>query len=102
MYKTDGFDRKGLQTQLENCKLIAEVNKELWDKNLFTKEELLGKLELAQNHINESRQWEELGDQANCHDSLTIASIFTLEIRAVIKYIGYQDTLSDDSSLQPD
>lgn len=102
MYKPFGLDRRSLQTQLDNCKLITEVNKEVLDKNLFTKEELSVKLKLAQNYINEARQWEELGDQNNCNESLTTASIIIVEISAVIKHVLYQDTLSDDGSLQPD
>jgi hypothetical protein len=102
MYKPNGLDRQSLQIQLENFILIAEVNDELLDKNLFTNEELPGKMELAQNYINESRQWDELGDQAKCHDSLTTGSIIMMEIGAVIKHILYQDTPSDDSSLQRD
>ena len=102
MYKPNGLDRKSLQTQLENCKLIAEVNQELLDKNLFTKEELPGKLELAQSYINESHQWEESGDQVKSHDALTTANTIIVEISAVIKNILYQETSSDDSSFQLD
>jgi hypothetical protein len=97
MNKPNGLDRKSLQTQLENCKLITEVNKELLGENLFTKEEVFGKMELAQNYINESRQWEELGNQINSHLALTTANIIIVEISAVIKHILYQDTSSDDS-----
>jgi hypothetical protein len=102
MYKPLGLNRKSLQTQLENCKLITEINKELFDKNLFTKQELSGQLELAQNYINESGQWEELGDQTKRHESLTTASIIMGEVSAVIKHVLYQVTSPDDGSLQPD
>jgi hypothetical protein len=101
MYKPNGLDRKSLQTQLENCKLITEVNKELLDENLFIKEELPRKLELAQIYINEARKWEELGNQIKSHDALTTANIIIIELSAVIKHILYQDTFSDDSRLQP-
>ena len=102
MYKPNGLDRKRLQTQLENCKLIAEVNQEMLDNCLFTKEELPEKLELAQSFLNGSRQWEELGDQTKSHDSLTTANIIIIEISAVIKHMLYHDTSSDDSSLRLD
>jgi hypothetical protein len=102
MYKPFGLDRKSLQTQLENCKLIAEVNKELLDKNPFTKEEISGKLELAQNYINESRRFEELDDQNKCNESLTTVSIIMVEISAVIKHVLNQVTSSEDGSLQLD
>jgi hypothetical protein len=102
MYKPNGLDRKNLQTQLENYKLIAEVNTELLDKNLFTKEELPGKLELAQSYINESHQWEGLGDQDRSHEALSTANLIIVEISAVVKHILYQATFSDDSSLYGD
>lgn len=47
MHGLDGLDRKNLQTQLENYKLIVEVNTNLADESLFAKEELPKKLELA-------------------------------------------------------
>lgn len=100
MYKPNGLDRRSLQTQLENCKLIAEVNEELLDRSWFTQEQLAKELELAQRYINESYQWEELGDQTKSHDALIDADIIIVEISAVIKHILYQDTFLDNSNLQ--
>lgn len=102
MYKPNGLDRKRLQTQLENCKLVAELNQELFDKNLFTQEEFPGRLDLAQSYINESRRREELDDQDKSHDALTTANLIIVEISAVIKHILYQDTSSVDSNLHLD
>ena len=102
MHKPNGLDRKSLETQLENYKVIAEVNPEVIDKNLFTKAELSRNLELAQSYIIESHRWEELGDQTKSHYALTNANIAILEISAVIKYILYQDTFWNDSYLQLD
>lgn len=53
MNKPNGSDRNCLQTQSENEKLIADVNTKLLEENLFTEEEFLGKLELAQRYLNE-------------------------------------------------
>jgi hypothetical protein len=100
MYKPGGLDRKSLQTQLENYKLIAQVNQELLDENIFTKGELPGKLALAQSYINESDQWEKLGDQTRCHDALTNANLIIVEVGGVIKLILIEETTSDESSLQ--
>lgn len=63
MYKPNGLDRNSLQIQLENYKLITEVNLELLDEYQVTQGELPGKLELAQSYINQSREWEELSAQ---------------------------------------
>lgn len=100
MYRLNCVDWKSLQTQLENYKLIVEVNPELFDKNLFTKKELPRNLELAQSYINESHQWEELDDQTKSQYALTNANIIVVEIGAVIKHILYRDTFLDDSNLQ--
>lgn len=101
MDKPNGLDRKGLQTQLETYKLLAEVNTDLLDENLFAKAEFLGKLELAQRYIDESRQWEELGDQTKSHVTLSNANIIIVEAGAVIKCLLYQDPFWDDSNLEP-
>lgn len=100
MDKPNGLDRKCLQTRLENYKLIAEVNTELFDENLFAKAEVLGKLELAQRYINESHRWEELGDQTKSHSTLSNANIISVEAGAVIECLLYQDTFLDDRNLQ--
>lgn len=100
MYKPNGLDRRCLQTQLENYRLIAEVNPELLDENLFTKEELAKKVDLAQSCINESYQWEELGDQTKSHNALSDANMIIVELNMVIKYLLGQDTFLNDSNLE--
>jgi hypothetical protein len=100
MDKPDGLDRKHLQTELEACKLIAEVNLELLDKNGLTQEQVANELGSAQGYLNESYQWDELGDQAKSHYALTEANIVIQGIRVVIKRILYQDSLLDDGNLQ--
>lgn len=102
MDKPDGLDRNGLQTQLDNYKLISEVNLELLEQYQFTKGELPGKLELAQSYINQSRAWEKLGDQSKCHDALASANLILVEVGAVIKLVLNQVVSSDESDLQLD
>jgi hypothetical protein len=94
------MDRKSLQTQLENYTLIVEVNTDSKDESIFAKEELAQKLELAKSCVNESHQWEELGDQTKSHDALSNANIIIVAVGAVIKRILYQDSFLDDSNLQ--
>ena len=100
MDKPNGLDRKHLQTNLEACKLIAEVNQELLDRNGFTQEQLANDLGSAQSYLNESNQWEELGDQTKSHFALTEANLIIVGIRVVIKRILDQDSFVDDSNLQ--
>jgi len=82
--------------------LITEVNLELFDEYQFAKGELPGKLELAQIYLNQSRQWEELGDQPKSHDALTSANLILVEVRAMFNLVLNQVISSDDSSLQLD
>ena len=100
MDKPNGLDRRSLQTQLEGFKLIAQVNQELLDRHGFTLEQLSYELGSAQNYINESYQWEELGDQTKSHYALTDANIIILGIGVVVKRTLDQDTFIDDSYLQ--
>ena len=100
MDKPNGLDRKSLQTQLENYKLIADVNAELFDANSCTKEGFLGELELAQRYMDEAHQWELLGDQTKSHETLCNANITIAKAGAVIKHLLYQDPFLDDSNFQ--
>lgn len=88
----NGLDKKSLQIQLENYKLIAEVNADWVDENLLTKEKLAKNLELAQSYINESCQWEKFGDHSKYDDALCNASIIMMKISAVIRCMLDQDT----------
>jgi hypothetical protein len=100
MDKPNGLEMKSLQTQLENYKLIAEVNTELLDENEFPGVEFLGKLELAQGYLNEAQQWEEAGDQTHSHSALSNANMMIEEAGALIKHLLYQDSFWDDGNLQ--
>jgi hypothetical protein len=102
MYKPNGLDRNSMQIKLENYKLITEVNLELLDKYQVSQGELPGKLELAQSYINQSREWEELGDQPKSHDALTSADLVIVEVGSVIKLVLNQVISSDNGSLQLD
>jgi hypothetical protein len=102
MHQQNGLDRKSLQTQLENYKLIVEVNTDLDKESLFTEEELLKKLELVQSYLNDSDEWGKRGDRAKSHDALNNASMIIEEITAVLKHLLNQDTYTDDSNLPLD
>jgi hypothetical protein len=99
MTNADSLDRKNLQIQLDNYKLIVEVNTDLEEESLFAKDGLAKKLELAQSYLNDSDDWGELGDWTKSHDALSNANIIIGQIGAVIKHILNQDILLDDSDL---
>ena len=102
MHQQNGLDRKNLQTQLENYKLIVEVNTDLEDESLFAKAELAKKLELAQSYLDGSDEWEKLGDWTKSYDALNNANMIIEEIAAVLKNILNQDAYVDDSNLPLD
>ena len=87
-----GLDKKSLQTQLENYKLIVEVNADWVDKNMLAQEKLAKNLELAQSYLNESCHWEKLGDQPRYDEALCNASMIIMKISAAIRYMLDQDT----------
>ena len=98
MDKPNGLDRRSLQTQLEDFKLIAQVNQGWFDRNGFTQEQISHELGSAQNYINESYRWEELGDQTKSHYALTDANTIILGIGVVFKRMLDEDTFIDDSN----
>jgi hypothetical protein len=100
MDKSNGLDRKNLQTQIENYKLIAEVNSVLFDEHPSAKEELAKRVAVAQGCIDEAHQWEELGDHTKSYDALSNAHIIIVEVNAVIKYLLSQTTSLDDNDLE--
>ena len=100
MYKPNGLDRRSLQTQLDDCKLLAEVNQELFHRKGFSQEQFANELGSAQSYLNEAYQWEELGDHTKSHDALTDANIIIVGTTVLIKRILYQDSFLDDSNLQ--
>ena len=102
MDRPNGLDRNSLQIQLENYRLILDVNTDWKDESLFTKEELAEKLQVAQSHLNQANRWGEAGDPARSYDELRKAGIVILEIGAVVKHLLYQDTLVADPGLHLD
>jgi hypothetical protein len=99
MPQSNGLDRKSLQTQLENYKLIVDVNTGLEDESLFAKGELAKKLELAQNYLNDSDEWGNLGDRTKSYDALSIANMIIVEVGSEITRILAENTSPDDSDL---
>jgi hypothetical protein len=99
MHQPNYLDRKSLQTQLENYKLIVDVNTDLAGKSLFAEDELAKKIELAHSYLNESDEWGKLGDQTRSNDALMNANMTIEQIGAVIKHVLKKDTPLDDSDL---
>jgi len=102
MYKPNGLDRKSLQIQLENYKLITELSPELLDEFQFAKGELPGKLELAQIYLNQSRECEESGDKPQPYDALASANILIVEVGAMLKLLLHQNIPSNMDNLHLD
>jgi hypothetical protein len=90
------LDRERLLMQLENYRVIIHVNINSAGESLFAKDELDKKLDLAQSHINQSYEWEKLGDQAKYNDALSHANMIILEVGSVITHFRAGNTSPDD------
>ena len=101
MDEPNGLDRKSLQIQLENYRLILVVNTDWNAESIFSKEDLAEKVEVAQSHMNESDRWGEAGDQTKSYDALHKAKIVIVEIGAVIKHLLYRDLSLADRNVEP-
>jgi hypothetical protein len=99
MNNANSLDRKNLQIQLDNYKLIVEVNTDLEEESLFDKDGLAKKIELAQSYLDDADEWGKLDDQTKTYDALSNANIIILEIRAVIRHLLNPDFLLDDNDL---
>jgi hypothetical protein len=99
MNNANSLDRKNLQIQLDNYKLIVEVNTNLEEESLFAKDGLAKKIELAQSYLNDADDWGKRGDHTKSHDALSKANLMIVEITAVLKHILNQDIPLDDSDL---
>ena len=82
-------DGKQLRSQLEDYKLIVEVNQDLLDKNISSRDDLAAKLAAAQGFID---QLEQPGEEVDYHAALNDAIQIIEEIRIVIKVVLSQDT----------
>jgi hypothetical protein len=100
MHKPNGLDRKSLQTQLENYKLIVDVNTDLEEESLFATDGLAKKIELAQTYLNDADEWGKRGEQTKYYEALSNANIIIVEISVAIGHLLNQDNRSDDNNLQ--
>jgi hypothetical protein len=100
MDNANSLDRKNLQTQLDNYKLIIELNTNSEEESLFAKDGLAKKIELAQSYLNDADDWGKLGDYTKSHDALSNANMIIVEITSVLKHILNQGIRSDDNNLQ--
>jgi hypothetical protein len=99
MHQLNDLDRKSLQTQLENYKLIVDVNTDMEEQSMFAKEGFAKKLELAQSYLNDSDEWGKLGDRTNSYDALSSANMIIVEVGSEITRILAENTSPDDSDL---
>jgi hypothetical protein len=73
-----------LLQQLRGLKFLAGANKDQLNKDSFFVEFLHFKMDMAQSFIEELQNWEELGNQRKCKDTLDDALFFLGEINVLI------------------
>ena len=78
--------------------MIADVNVELLDE--LAKEQLAGKLILAQEYLEESGRWATLGERQRYDDALYNANKFMGEISIIIHPLIDQDEYPDEDDGQ--
>ena len=98
MEKPNGLDRRSLQIQLENYRLILDVHMDWKDESISAKGDLAEKLAAAQSYMNESHQRGELGEQTKSYNALSNAKTVIVEVGAVIEHLLDQDSCLVDCS----
>jgi len=86
MAVSNDFQNKSenLLQQLGGCKFIAEINRDLLNKDPFLKEFLAFKMDVAQGYIAELQIYERLGDQSKCKSAAENALFFLRQIQVLI------------------
>jgi hypothetical protein len=73
-----------LLQQLRGLKFLVDTNKDKLNQDPFFVEFLGFKMDMAQSFIEELQNWEELGNQRKCKDTLDAALFFLGEITVLI------------------
>jgi hypothetical protein len=73
-----------LLQQLRGLKFLVDTNKDKLNQDPFFVEFLGFKTDMAQSFIEELQNWEELGNQRKCKDTLEDVLFFLGEINALI------------------
>jgi hypothetical protein len=94
MFDPNMLDRELLLMHLKNFEIIIHINPHL--QNLFAKEELDKKLELALTYVNQTYEWEKEGDRAKYDDALRNANRIIVEVGSVITRVLAGNTPPDD------
>jgi hypothetical protein len=93
-------DRKDLLMQLENYRLILDVNADLLASDPLLGEKIDYTLGMLNGHLDQLNRWEQTGDSTNYEFSIDQASRLLLEIRGfVVKMLGDQEPSSTDVGL---
>ena len=75
---------ENLLQQLGGCKFIAEINRDVLNKDPFLKEFLAFKMDVTQSYISELQIYERLRDQSKCKSAIENAELFLEQIQSII------------------
>lgn len=99
MYEHNSFDKKNLVVQLENCKLILEVNSELLENDTYLEEQISSSIGMLVSHLEQLDNGEG-NDPIKYNRSLYEANKILKEIKVLIERMLLRDAFPLDDSLQ--
>ncbi len=95
-----GFDKSELLRQLDNYKLIIEVNSELLEENPVLEEQVRCEMVMIERELGEMNMWEETHVQTKYRYSLDEANRILDALRNLIEQMLGDGDLSSDDSLE--
>jgi hypothetical protein len=99
MHENNGFDQNHLLVQLENFKLILQVNSELVENDQSLRESMSYAIEMLERHLNELDKWER-NEPTQYNTSLDQANKILEELKFLLKRLFNQDNTPGNDSLQ--
>ena len=100
MYQYNSFDKKDLLVQLENCKLILEVNSDLLENNQPLRAQIRHCMRMLDSYLEELDKGEG-NDQIKYNSSLYEANKRLKEIKLLIEGMLNRDSIPQDSLQNP-
>jgi hypothetical protein len=94
------FDKRGLLEQLDNYKLIIQVNSELLEEDQLLKEQVRYEMGRIESQLDEMNTWENINEQTKYRYSLDEANRILDTLKNLIEQMLGDDDLYSEDSLQ--
>ena len=92
------LDKRSLLVQLENCKLIFQVNEDLFETDQILREKIIQRIAMLEGSIEQLDQGEALRNSLEYNHLLDQANHILHVIKDLIERFLDQDTSTDDNS----